>query len=186
MADITELTELAVDADGDELVIYDTSEGSKNSKKVTRAALLKDAPIDLRRVTLTGSTGSVVTDIQQGGASVNPVDLAAGASESIVVAVNGFQTTDNLSFALTSPLPPDHICQGFISALDQVTFEFFNASAVTIFSSPYIAKLTAISFEQSSVYLVTEFVGRISPHGYRCKIRPINDHRTGRAFCGTV
>ncbi|MEX0278181.1 MAG: hypothetical protein AB3N19_11730 [Ruegeria sp.] len=147
MADITDLTELAVVADGDELIIYDPSEGSNNSRKVTRVALFKDAPIDLRRVTLTGTNGSVVTDIQQGGASVTPVDLAAGASESIVVVVNGFQATDNLSFALTSPLPPGHICQAFISVLDQVTFEFFNASAVTIFSSPYTARLTAISFQ---------------------------------------
>lgn len=147
MTQITDLLELTTVADDDELLIFDVSESTGNSKKVKRNVVLKGASIDSVLVSLTGASGSVLEDIKAAAVVVAPSDIAAGAAEVVPVTVTGILSTDHLSWTINSALPDGLMCQAWVSSNDEVSFKFYNASSVTVVGASYTATLTAFTFQ---------------------------------------
>lgn len=162
MPDITDLSPLLDTdvVDADELVIYDVSAGTGNSKKITRANLLHDVvredgdhnlgiveidDLTAETSSLTFTDGSTLTGVLAESLSVAPADILTGAFETVAVTLTGVTTAHFLSYAFTAALPDGLLCQAWISAANTVSFRFANTTGGTITGATYTARVTAIS-----------------------------------------
>ena len=161
MAEITELTELTSVADDDEFVVFDVSVGSGNSKKATRENILQGVAreggdhdfgtseiedLTTQNSTLGFTDGATLTKMLHGLVSPAPGSASAGTSITVTATVTGAETTDQLCWALTGPLPDGLTCQAWISAANTVSFKFHNTTAGSITGATYGARVTVMRF----------------------------------------
>jgi hypothetical protein len=157
--------------DDDEMVIYDVSEASGSTKKITRGnvtrkcvklkpttdpdtvsegdAELGDVEID--DLTSTNSSigftdGSSLDFAVHSSVSPAPSDIAAGASETVTATLTGATTSHQLIWNLTGALPDGMTCQAWISAADTVSFKFYNSTGSPISGATYGARVSALGF----------------------------------------
>lgn len=159
MPEITELTELTSATDADELLIYDVSAGTGNSKKVTRETLLDGIARDggdhdfgtstidnltATTASLTFEDGCTITNYLCASLTVAPADILTGAYQTVDATLTGATTAGFLSYAFTDALPDGLLCQAWISAADTVSYRFHNTTGGTITGASYTARTTVI------------------------------------------
>ena len=169
---IDELNQLDVAdvTDDDLIIVWDSGAGSDNTKYATRADFLTgvistgDDPTfgDITADDIGAATGSIdaletSTGITVGGgdqitgAAYNDMTftvstLAADASEDHAKTFTGIVSGDCLSLTFDAALPAGLVAQAYVSAADQVTVRFSNASGSSITGASYNARCMGISF----------------------------------------
>jgi phage-related tail fiber protein len=146
----------------DLLLIWETGAGSNNSRKVTRAHLLKDVPriagnaefdeLEATELTagvaaLTFASTAALTNLLRAEAGVTVGTLAAGASETQTLTVTGAATTDFLAnVCFTAALSDGLTFQAWISATNTISIRFRNNSAGSVSGATYTARAIVMRF----------------------------------------
>lgn len=161
MVDISELPSLGAGNfdDQDFMLIYDVSAGSNPTKKVRflnafEPLAYKDSDVDFETVEITDLTtlnatlgftdGATITKVLANSVTVTPVDILAGASETVTATLTNAETADHLTTSFTSPLPDGLMCQSWISVDGTISFRFHNTTSLTVIGASYTARVLAV------------------------------------------
>lgn len=149
-------------SDNDLLLIWETSAGSNNSRKVTRGDLLNDVARDggdhnfgTSQITdltagvsaLTFASTAAVTNVLKTQASISVGSLSAGGSETQTATLTGVQTSDFLLMPTFAGALSDGLTfQAWVSAADTVSLRFRNNTSGNVSGATYTANIIAVRF----------------------------------------
>lgn len=128
MTEIVQIERMTTVADGDLLVIYDTS--AQRTYSVTRAVFLSNVLRNLPAMSYGSETVAV------------PV-IAASSSATVVVPLSGAAVGSSVSVSFDGGLPSGIVANAYVSAAGSVTITFANVATTASTAASKVARITA-------------------------------------------